>query len=124
MVVEPGEQRLESAFDAAALETLAAAAAALAERRPLDETLSMLAQAAADAPGAALAVLMLPLVAGGSPVSSLELMRRGSAFTEAERALARFAAAHARLALATHAAADGANGHVLERRDALRLAGE
>jgi serine phosphatase RsbU (regulator of sigma subunit) len=78
---------------------------------------------AADRAGAD-SVLLIPLANGNAAIGSLELLRRGAAFDDEERALARLAADQLRLALS--AVADANGGHVTAREldDVLRVAGD
>jgi serine phosphatase RsbU (regulator of sigma subunit) len=89
------------------------------ESGPLPEAV----RSAAEKAGAG-AVLLLPVVAGGTVVGTLELMRARGSFRGEERLLARVAADHAASAIRTFARAsvDGAPSAATER--ALELAGE
>jgi serine phosphatase RsbU (regulator of sigma subunit) len=72
----------------------------------------------------ATAVFQVPVRAEGRPIGSLELMRAGVPFDEAERRIARLAASQAALAIrAFHGDGDGTAGAVDPAR-ALALAGE
>ncbi len=78
---------------------------------------------AADRAGAD-SVLLIPLANGSAAVGSLELLRRGAAFDEEERALARLAADQLRLALRAGADTDAGSAAAAELDDVLRVAGD
>ncbi|MBD0338468.1 MAG: SpoIIE family protein phosphatase [Thermoleophilia bacterium] len=79
---------------------------------------------AAAAKAGATAVLLVPAVAGGELVGTLELMRARDAFGDEERLLARLAADHAASAIRTFGPSAGNGSTPAAAEQALELAGE